>query len=28
VHHVVQWVGHFLYNFPTHIRWDRLGVSI
>jgi signal peptidase I len=27
-HHVVQWVGHFLYNFPTHIRWDRLGVSI
>ena len=28
VHHVVQWVGHFLYNFPTHTRWDRLGSAI
>jgi signal peptidase I len=24
VHTAVQWVGTFLYNFPTHIRWDRL----
>jgi len=25
---LVQWVGHFMYNFPTHIRWARLGSSI
>ncbi len=24
----IQWVGHALYNFPTHIRWDRIGSSI
>jgi len=24
----VQWVGYALYNFPSHIRWSRLGVSI
>ncbi|MEE8576704.1 MAG: signal peptidase I [candidate division Zixibacteria bacterium] len=23
-----QWIGHGLYNFPTHIRWERLGTSI
>lgn len=28
VHHAVQWVGHALYNFPTHIRWGRLGTAI
>ena len=28
VHHIVQWIGHFLYNFPSHIRWDRLGCAI
>lgn len=28
VHHLVQWVGHALYNFPTHIRWERLGTAI
>jgi len=24
----VQWVGYAIYNFPSHIRWDRLGISI
>ncbi len=24
----VQWVGHFLISFPTHIRWDRLGMAL
>ena len=28
IHHLVQWVGHFLYNFPTHVRWERLGLAI
>ncbi len=28
VHNLVQWVGHGVYNFPTHIRWSRLGTSI
>jgi signal peptidase I len=28
VHHLVQWVGHFLYSFPSHIRWERLGTAI
>ncbi|MEW5796621.1 MAG: signal peptidase I [Candidatus Zixiibacteriota bacterium] len=28
VHNVVQWVGHFLYNFPSQIRWERLGAAI
>ena len=28
VHHLVQWVGHFIYNFPSHIRWERLGTAI
>lgn len=28
VHNLVQWVGHGIYNFPTHIRWERLGSSI
>jgi len=28
VHNVVQWVGHFLYNFPSQIRWERLGTAI
>ncbi len=25
---LVQWIGHGMYNFPTHVRWDRLGTSI
>jgi hypothetical protein len=25
---VVQWLGYAIFNFPTHVRWDRLGVSI
>lgn len=24
----VHWIGYALYNFPSHIRWDRLGISI
>lgn len=24
----VQWVGYFIYYFPTHVRWERLGLSI
>lgn len=24
----VQWVGYALWNFPSHIRWERLGSSI
>lgn len=24
----VQWVGYGIYNFPTHVRWDRLGSSL
>jgi signal peptidase I len=28
VHNLVQWIGHGLYNFPSHIRWSRLGTSI
>ena len=25
---LVQWIGHGMYNFPTHVRWDRLGTAI
>ena len=25
---VFQWVGYSLYNFPSHIRWERLGQSL
>jgi len=25
---LVQWVGHGIYNFPTHVRWSRLGTAI
>jgi len=28
VHNAVQWIGQWLYNFPTHIRWDRLVTPI
>jgi signal peptidase I len=28
VHHVIQWVGHFLYNLPTRTRWDRIMTSL
>jgi signal peptidase I len=28
IHHVFQWIGHGLYNFPTHIRWSRLGTAL
>lgn len=24
----VLWIGHFVINFPSHIRWDRLGIAI
>ncbi|MDF1544208.1 MAG: signal peptidase I [bacterium] len=24
----IQWVGYGIYNFPSHIRWDRLGSSL
>ncbi len=24
----VQWVGYGLFNFPSHIRWERLGTSL
>jgi signal peptidase I len=24
----VQWIGYGLFNFPSHIRWDRLGSSL
>ncbi|MBU8933921.1 MAG: signal peptidase I [candidate division Zixibacteria bacterium] len=24
----VLWIGHGLFNFPSHIRWDRLGMPI
>lgn len=23
-----QWIGYGLFNFPSHIRWERLGASI
>jgi len=23
-----QWVGYGIYNFPTHVRWGRLGTSL
>ncbi len=25
---LVRWVGHGIYNFPTHVRWDRIGTVI
>jgi signal peptidase I len=28
IHNVFQWIGHALWNFPTHIRWSRLGASL
>jgi len=28
VHNLVQWIGHYIYNFPSHIRWERLGTAI
>lgn len=28
IHNVFQWIGYALWNFPTHIRWDRLGSSL
>ncbi len=24
----VQWFGFYLFNFPSHIRWDRLGLPL
>jgi signal peptidase I len=24
----IQWVGFGLFNFPSHIRWERLGTSL
>ena len=24
----VQWIGYALFNFPSHIRWDRLGLAL
>ena len=24
----VQWIGYALFNFPSHVRWNRLGMPI
>ncbi len=24
----VRWIGYSLFNFPSHVRWDRLGLSL
>jgi len=24
----VQWLGYAIFNFPSHVRWDRLGIAI
>ncbi len=24
----IQWIGYGMWNFPTHIRWDRLGTPL
>lgn len=24
----LRWLGHAIFNFPSHVRWDRLGASI
>lgn len=24
----VQWVGHMIWNFPSHTRWERIGTPI
>lgn len=24
----VQWIGYGLFNFPSHIRWERLGTAL
>jgi signal peptidase I len=23
-----QWMGHLIYNFPSHTRWERLGTAL
>jgi signal peptidase I len=28
IHNVFQWVGHLIYNFPSHTRWDRIGSAL
>lgn len=28
IHNVFQWLGHGIYYFPTHVRWDRLVTPI
>jgi len=28
VHNAFQWMGYVLWNFPSHIRWERLGTSL
>ncbi|MFQ5454497.1 MAG: signal peptidase I [Candidatus Zixiibacteriota bacterium] len=25
---LIQWIGYSLFNFPSHIRWERLGSSL
>jgi signal peptidase I len=25
LHHAIQWLGWGIVNFPSHVRWDRLG---
>ncbi|HVP07723.1 MAG TPA: signal peptidase I [Candidatus Acidoferrum sp.] len=25
---LVQWIGYGLFNFPSHVRWDRIGLTI
>ncbi len=24
----VRWIGYGLFNFPSHVRWDRIGTSL
>jgi len=28
VYNIVEWIGHALYNFPTHVRWIRIGNNL
>jgi len=28
IHNVFQWFFHGIYNFPTHVRWTRLGTAL
>jgi len=24
----VQWIGYVVFNFPSHVRWDRVGLAL